>query len=154
MPRHRVTRAVDAVDGIAEREEALRRRILAALRGYGGAPMIGPATTVSTAFRLREPRRLSWRPALAPAPAEAVFLARGAPDLPTPRQVIETAVAAPRVGHTRCAEENHADKKGRRRRPSRRRQTPTGRTRPPHVLISGRSAANRAHGISFALQGR
>ncbi|MEV4889791.1 pyridoxal phosphate-dependent aminotransferase [Nonomuraea sp. NPDC055795] len=60
-----------------------------------------------TAFRMEELRRLSRRPALAPAPPGAVSLAMGEPDFPTPAPVVEAAVAALRAGHT-----HYADQKG------------------------------------------
>ncbi|WP_419999943.1 pyridoxal phosphate-dependent aminotransferase [Streptomyces boninensis] len=64
-------------------------------------------TAPPPAFRLAELRRLSRRPALAPAPPGSVSLAMGEPDLPTPPPVIEAAVAALRAGHT-----HYADQKG------------------------------------------
>ncbi|WP_399888249.1 pyridoxal phosphate-dependent aminotransferase [Streptomyces sp. BBFR51] len=64
-------------------------------------------TAASPAFRIEELRRLSRRPALAPAPPGAVSLAMGEPDFPTPPPVIEAAVAALRQGHT-----HYADQKG------------------------------------------
>lgn len=60
-----------------------------------------------TAFRMEELRRVSRRPALAPAPPGAVSLAMGEPDFPTPPSVTEAAVAALREGHT-----HYADQKG------------------------------------------
>lgn len=64
-------------------------------------------TALLPAFRMAELRRLSRRPALAPAPPGAVSLAMGEPDFPTPPPVIEAAVAALRAGHT-----HYADQKG------------------------------------------
>jgi aspartate aminotransferase len=64
-------------------------------------------TAMLPAFRIEELRRCSRRPALAPAPPEAVSLAMGEPDFPTPPPVIEAAVAALRAGHT-----HYADQKG------------------------------------------
>ena len=57
------------------------------------------------AFRIEELRRCSRRPALAPAPAGAVSLAMGEPDLPTPAPVVEAAVAALRRGNTHYADQ-------------------------------------------------
>lgn len=60
-----------------------------------------------TAPRMEQLRRLSRRPALAPAPPGAVSLAMGEPDFPTPPSVTEAAVAALRAGCT-----HYADQKG------------------------------------------
>ncbi|MFJ6571923.1 pyridoxal phosphate-dependent aminotransferase [Streptomyces sp. NPDC091292] len=59
------------------------------------------------AFRVRKLRRLSRRPALAPAPPGTVSLAMGEPDFPTPPTVIRAAVDALREGRT-----HYADQKG------------------------------------------
>ncbi|MDX3367852.1 aminotransferase class I/II-fold pyridoxal phosphate-dependent enzyme [Streptomyces sp. ME02-6987-2C] len=58
-----------------------------------------------TASRVKELRRASRRPALAPAPAGAVSLAMGEPDFPTPPSVTEAAVAALRAGHSHYADQ-------------------------------------------------
>ncbi|MDR7277251.1 pyridoxal phosphate-dependent aminotransferase [Catenuloplanes atrovinosus] len=63
--------------------------------------------TAVPAARIEELRRLSRRPALAPAPPGAVSLAMGEPDFPTPAPVIEAAEAALRAGKT-----HYADQKG------------------------------------------
>ncbi|GID29904.1 pyridoxal phosphate-dependent aminotransferase [Paractinoplanes brasiliensis] len=62
-------------------------------------------TTMPPAFRITELRRCSRRPALTPAPAGAVSLAMGEPDLPTPAPVIEAAMTALRRGETHYADQ-------------------------------------------------
>ncbi|MFH8439790.1 pyridoxal phosphate-dependent aminotransferase [Streptomyces sp. NPDC018026] len=62
-------------------------------------------TATSPASRIAELRRLSRRPALAPAPPGAVSLAMGEPDLPTPPTVVQAAVSALREGHTHYADQ-------------------------------------------------
>ncbi|MHA4812939.1 pyridoxal phosphate-dependent aminotransferase [Streptomyces aculeolatus] len=67
-------------------------------------PAPGPAS-VAPAFRIAEVRRLSRRPALAPAPPGTVSLAMGEPDCPTPPPVVAAAVTALRRGHTHYADQ-------------------------------------------------
>ncbi|RBM21839.1 aspartate aminotransferase [Prauserella sp. PE36] len=56
--------------------------------------------------RIRELRRRSTRPALAPARPGVVSLAMGEPDFPTPPGIVEAAVRALRDGHTHYADQN------------------------------------------------
>lgn len=62
-------------------------------------------TVAPPAPRIQQLRRLSRRPALAPAPPGAVSLAMGEPDLPTPAPVIAAAEAALRAGRTHYADQ-------------------------------------------------